>query len=169
MNPSPLNRNLKFFSEEEYQFYLGLAREHMSSIDDKILFIKINKEKSQVDDIYGEGYKEEIHYEEPIEIPAIVKLNPPDNKAYVEDKGVLRYEEYGKLEVHMLLVDVELFKADITYGDILGYQISETQTIYFEIANDAQKFYENNKTMFGYRAFWKTIVGVPTQINIDRL
>lgn len=169
MNPSPLNRNNKFFSEEEYRYHLDLAREHMASIDDKVLFIKVNKVKSQIDDIYGEGYKEEIHYEEAIELPAIVKLNAPDNKAYVESKGVLRYEETGNLDVHLLLYDIEQFEVDITYGDFLGYQVSETKTLYFEIADDAKKFYENSKTMFGYRAFWKTILGVPTQINLDRL
>lgn len=165
-NPTPLNRNTKFFSEEEYQYYLGLAREHMSSVDDRILFIKINKQKSQVDDVYNEGYSEEIHYENPIELPAIVKLKEGENSSYIEQKSLLRFEEYGNIEVHLLLVDIENYKADITYGDILGYQLSETKTIYFEISNDAQKFYENSKTMFGYRAFWKTIIGVPTQLKL---
>lgn len=169
MNLSPLNRNTKFFSEEEYQYHLDLAREHLASIDSKVIFLKVDKVESQTDDLYGNGYTEQQTVLPPIEIPAIVKFETPENKSYIEDKGVLRYEEYGNLIVSMLLSDLEQLKAEITYGDYIGYRIDETTIVYFEVSNDAQKHFENNKMMFGYKPFWKTIVCTPTQINLDLL
>lgn len=169
MNVTPINRNQKFFSEEEYLYYLDMAREHMASLDTKVLFIKIDKEKSQIDDLYGEGYKTEITVKEAIEIPAIIKFGIPENKTYIEDKGILRYEEFGNLEVNVLLEDIKQMNAHITYGDYVGYQVDESTIVYFEVSNDAQKHYENSKSFFGYRPFWKTITCVPSQINLELL
>ena len=167
MNLSPLNRNNKYFSEKEYQYYVEQGREYLKTIDTSFLFIKVIKEQSQIDDLYGEAYNEEITYAEPIQIPAVIELTEGENKAYVESKGMIRYEEYGNLLCHVLLADLELYGADITYGDFLGYRVSETEVIYFEVGDDNQKAEENNKVFLGYRKFWKTIVGVPTSQTFD--
>lgn len=167
MNLSPLNRQNKFFSENEFQYYISQARAYMSYTNTNFYFIKVNKDESQIDDIYGETYIEEISYEEPIIIPAVIDLQEPDNKAYVADKGMVRYEEYGNLLLHVLLADLELHGADITYGDFVGYRVSETTVIYFEVVNDAQKHYENSKTYMGFKSFWKTIVCSPTNQTFD--
>lgn len=162
MDLSPLNHNNKYFSEEEYRFYLDSAREYIASVGTSVIFYKVNKSKSQIDDLYGEGYKEEVYLDEPIEIPGIVKFEEPQNKSYVSDKGLLRYEEYGNLSVSFLLDDLELYKADITYGDYIGYRVSETEVIYFQVANDSQKHFQNKNTFLGYRSYWKKVTCVPT-------
>jgi hypothetical protein len=162
MNIGPLNHVNKFFSQEEYDYYVSASREHLTSVDTKIIFYKVDKEKSVIDDLYGEAYEEEVKTMSPVEIPALIKFEEPKNKAYIEDKGMLRYEEYGNLVVHLLLADLDALKVEITYGDYVGYRVSETKVIYFQVANDAQKHYENSKTFMGYRAFWKTIVCTPT-------
>jgi hypothetical protein len=162
MNISPLNHNNKFFSEEEYRYYMDMSREHLASIDTKVLFYKVNKQKSQVDDLYGEAYAEEIYLNEPIEIPALIKFEAPENKAYVSDKSILRYEEYGNLTVYLLLEDLELYKAEIVYGDYIGYRVSETQVLYFQVSNDSQKHFQNKNTFLGYRSYWKQLTCVPT-------
>lgn len=167
MNLSPLNRQNKFFSEREFDYYLYLAREYMKTSGQEVYFIKVNKEQTEIDDVYNEGYIGEITYEEPITIPAIVKLENPDNKAYLDNKGMGRFEEYGNLIIHLLLDDLEQYGADITYGDFMGYRVSSTKVIYFEISNDAQKHYENSKTYMGYKSFWKTIVCTPTNKTFD--
>lgn len=167
MNLSPFNRNNKYFSENEYQYYLELSRSYMSTIDTSFYFIKVDKEQSQIDDLYGESYKEEITYKEPIEVPAVIELEEPENKSYIDPKGLIRYEEYGNLKLHVLIDDLARLGADITYGDYVGYRVSETQVIYFEVANDAQKSFENSKTFIGYRNYWKTITCVPTNKTFD--
>ena len=167
MNLSPFNRQNKFFSEREFQYYLEQSREHLAGINTSFYFIKVNKEQSQIDDLYGESYVEEISYEDPIEIPAIVKLNESENKSYVDNKGLVRFEEYGNLLLHVLLADLEALNADITYGDFIGYRVSETQVLYFEVSNDAQKSFENNKSFAGYKYFWKTITCAPTNYTFD--
>lgn len=167
MNLSPLNRNNKFFSENEYQYYLDMSREHLKTIDTSFYFVKVIKEESQVDDLYGEAYDEEITYAEPVIIPAIVELEESENKAYVESKGAFRYEEYGNLKLHVLLEDLEIHNVDITYGDFVGYRVSETKVIWFEVANDAKKAFDNNKFFLGYRNFWKTITCAPTNTTFE--
>jgi hypothetical protein len=161
MNISPFNHNNKFFSEEEYRYYVDSSREHMASLNTKIIFYKVNKEKSQIDDLYGEAYKEEIQLNSPIEIPAIVKLEVSENKAYASDKSMLRYEEYGNLTASLLISDLELYNANITYGDYIGYRVSEILVLFFEVSNDQQKFYQNKNTFLGYKSFWKTITCTP--------
>lgn len=163
---TPLNRLSKFFSENEFDYYVDMAREHLSSVDTKILFIKVNKEKSVTDDLYGEGYTEELYFENPIEIPAIIELKPSKNEDY-SGSGTIRCEEYGNLEVSFLLDDLEKYKADVSYGDYIGYRVDDNKEIYFEVANDARKAYDNQKTMFGYKPVWKTVLCTPTKKQFD--
>jgi hypothetical protein len=167
MNLSPLNRNNKFFSEREFNYYSYLAREYMKTSGQEIYFIKVDKQQTEIDDVYNEGYIGEISYFEPIIIPALVKLEEPDNKAYVENKGAARFEEYGNLIVHFLLEDLQQDNTEITYGDFIGYRVSETQVLYFEVANDAQKHFENSKTYMGYKSYWKSVVCTPTNKTFD--
>jgi hypothetical protein len=161
MDLSPINHNNKFFSEEEYRYYIDMARDYMATLGTKIYFYKVNKQKSQIDDLYGEAYEEEVHLNEKIEIPAVVKFEESENKAYISDKALLRFEEYGNLKVSLLLADLDLYQADITYGDYVGYRVSETQVIYFQVANDAQKHFQNKNTFLGYKSYYKTIICTP--------
>jgi hypothetical protein len=168
MDLSPVNRNQKFFSEEEYQYYLGMAREHMASIDSKVYFIKIIKEKSQVNAVYNEGFDQEIYNDEAVEIPALFKLESSTNETYIADKGMVRYEEYGNLKVHFLIDDLKKLDVQISYGDIIAIRLDETKLIYFEVSNDAKKI-ESDKLFFGYKAFWNTITCVQSnkQFELD--
>lgn len=157
MDLSPVNRNQKFYSETEYQYYLDMAKEHMASVDSKVYFIKIIKEKSQVNAVYNEGSDQEIYHDEAVEIPALFKLEPSSNESYIAEKGMVRYEEYGNLQVHVLLDDLKKLEVEITYGDIIAIREDETNVIYFEVTNDSKKSFDNSKMSFGYKAFWKTI------------
>jgi hypothetical protein len=165
MNISPMNHNNKFFSEEEYRYYVDSAREHMASLNTKIIFYKVNKEKSQIDDLYGEAYKEEIQLDSPIEIPAIVKLDASENKAYSTDKSILRYEEYGNLSASLLISDLELYKANITYGDYIGYPVTETDIRYFSVSNDGKKNYDNKHTIMGWKGAFRSITCAPVDAS----
>ena len=76
MNLAPLNNNNKFFSDNEYNYYVSQAREHLASLDTKIIFYKVNKAKSQIDDLYGEAYEEfESSEEDVIEIQSADRMS----------------------------------------------------------------------------------------------
>ena len=160
MNIAPLNNNNKFFSDNEYNYYVSQAREHLASLDTKIIFYKVNKAKSQIDDLYGEAYEEEVTLDSPIEIPAIIKIEASENKSYISDKSILRFEEYGNLTASLLVQDLEFYNANIVYGDYIAYRFSETQILYFQVANDSQKLSSKN-TFLGYKPYWKTITCTP--------
>ena len=160
MNLAPLNNNNKFFSDNEYNYYVSQAREHLDSLDTKIIFYKVNKAQSQIDDLYGEAYEEEVTLNSPIEIPAIVKIEAPENKSYISDKTILRFEEYGNLTASLLIGDLDFYNANIVYGDYIGYRLTETQVLYFQVVNDMQKLGSKN-TFLGYKPYWKTITCAP--------
>ena len=46
---------------------------------------------------------------------------------------------------------------DISIGDYIGYQVDETEIIYFSVSNAGEKNYDNKHTIMGYKGAFRTI------------
>ena len=125
-----------------------------------IILYRVDRDKTAIDDIYGESYTQEIRYLPPVELAGLIKIDSPTNKNY-GSKGQLRYLESGNLtfSVHTELLD-EL-DVKITYGDYIAYPIDETKVKYFTVVNDGSVDFDNEHTNKGYRSFYKTIICTP--------
>jgi hypothetical protein len=49
---------------------------------------------------------------------------------------------------------------EISYGDYIGYAVSETEIRYYTVVNDGVKNFDNIHTIMGYKAAFRTIVCV---------
>lgn len=161
MNTKPINRVNKFFGEDEFKFEIELGLEFLESdLNSVITLYQVDKEKTQVDDLYGEAFAEEIKVKPPIEIPAFVFFEPASNESYAD--GRLRFEEYGNLNVSFYLKTLNDLNVDICYGDYVSYQIDEDTNVYFQVTNDNQKHFNNRKMMGAYKPYYRTVTCVPT-------
>lgn len=157
----PVTRLNKFFSDEDFLLEQNLSREFIEGdLNMTVILYRVDRDKSAVDDIYGESTVEEIRYLPPIELAGLVKIEAPQNKSY-GPKSSLRFLEIGNLifSVHQALLD-EL-DVDIRYGDYIAYPISETSLKYFTVSNDGKVFFDNAHTNKGYRGFYRTITCTP--------
>jgi hypothetical protein len=158
----PINRVNKFFSAEDFNLEVELGREYIEGdINMTVVLYQVNREESDTDDIYGEAEKDGIRFKIPVELSVIVLFNEPENKTYNQGVGSLRYLQDGQLKFGVYDSQLKEMDAEITYGDYIGYAVSETEMRYFSVVNDGKKNYDNAHTILGFKGAFRTILCAP--------
>jgi hypothetical protein len=73
--------------------------------------------------------------------------------------------EPGNIRISVYQSHLDELGVDIEFGDYVGYYESETRVRYYSVANDGRVVSDNKHTYGGYKAFYRTIVGVPVNDN----
>lgn len=92
-------------------------------------------------------------------------LETPENKTYNANSGSLRYLQDGKLTFDVYTSQLRELDVDISFGDYIGYIVSEIEIRYFTVVNDGKKNYDNAHTILGYKGIYRTITCAPVDEN----
>ena len=156
---TPITRINKFFSEEDFNLEISMGRESVEGDGNfTIILYRVDREMSEYDDVYGEASKNGIRFFPPIELKVIPMLAEATNNTYNKDSGSLRYLQDGNLTFGIYDAQLNELKTSISYGDYIGYPVTETEIRYFSVVNDGVKNYDNKHTIMGYRSAFRTIV-----------
>lgn len=157
----PITRVDKFFSEEDFNLEQEFGREFVEGdLNLTVVLFRIDKKRTNVDDLYGEAYTDEMRFFPPVELKVILTLDTPENKSY-NNNGSMRYLEHGRLTFGIYQNQLEELNVDVSYGDYIGYQETETKMKYFVVVNDGLINSDNTHTILGYKGFYRTIVCSP--------
>lgn len=160
-NKVPINRVNKFFSGEDFDLEIKMGREYLEGdLNMSVILFRVDRIASETDSIYGETIKDGITYLPPVEIKCLVNLMEPENKSYNSD-GSLRYLQDGQLMLIIYQKHLDELGVDITYGDYIGYQVTESEMRYFSVVNDGIKNYNNSNTILGYKGAYRKILCAP--------
>lgn len=165
-NLVPINRANKFFSGDDFDLEQSFGMEYVEN-DLHMTFVlyRVDAQTTESDDVYNEAPKGGIKFKLPIEISGIIKLDSPENKAYNSGSGSLRYLQDGLLTVILYSKQLKRLNVEISYGDYIGYAVSETEMRYFVVTNDGKKNYDNAHTIIGYKGAFRTIKCAPADPN----
>tara|TARA_B100000927_G_scaffold23429_2_gene17702 strand:+ start:11500 stop:12021 length:522 start_codon:yes stop_codon:yes gene_type:complete len=155
----PINRVNKFFSEEDFNLEVSFGREAVEGDGNFVVVLyRVDRERTESDDLYGEAVKDGIKFFPPVELRVVPIMNEPDNKAYNSGAGSVRYLQDGQLTFGIYDAQLEELGVELSYGDYIGYQVSETDVRYFSVTNDGVKNYDNKHTIMGYKGAFRTIL-----------
>lgn len=158
---TPITRINKFFSEEDYNLEISMSREMVEGDGNFVVILyRVNREMSESDNLYGEASKDGIRYYPPIELKVIPTLAEPENKSYNKD-GSMRYLQDGNLSFGIYDAQLIELKTSISYGDYIGYAVTETEIRYYSVVNDGIKNFDNKHTIMGYKGATRTVVCAP--------
>lgn len=161
-NKLPITRLSKFFSQDDFDINVQMGQEYLhGDINMKLVLYRVDREKTDQDNVYAEIGKDDIRYFPPVEFNALVKIEDPKNSTY--RNGLVRYNEPGNLILSVYIRHLEELKIDIKYGDYIGYPDSEEKLRYYTVSNDGKVTSDNKHKMFGYKPHYRTITCVPTQ------
>ena len=162
---TPITRINKFFSEEDFDLEISMGREAIEGDGNFTLILyRVNREMTEHDDLYGEASKDGIRYFPPVELKVIPIMDTPENKAYNKDGG-LRYMQDGQLTFGIYDAQLSEMDTEISYGDYIGYPVTETEIRYFSVVNDGVKNYDNKHTIMGYKGAFRTVVCASVDAN----
>lgn len=167
---NPITRNTKFFGERQYQLYMNYISQYIKDqLNIKLVLFRVDRNKTNVDEVYTESGNK-VRFLPPVEINvAELNIEEAENKTYINNVSVGRYQEHGNLDFSILLTELEEKNIDILYGDVIGFPETETSIKYYSVVNDGKINFDNDHMLFGYKPFFRSIKCVTldeTQINI---
>jgi hypothetical protein len=158
----PITRLTKFFSEDDFKLNQQIGQEYLhGDLNMKLVLFRINTQRTDIDNVYGEVGKDQIKFFPPVEFNGLVKIEEPKNSTY--KNGLNRYLEPGNMVVSVYISHLEELKIDIKYGDFIGYPESEEKVRYYTVVNDGKVISDNKHNMFGFKPYYRTITCVPAQ------
>jgi hypothetical protein len=157
-NRLPITRLSKFFGQDDFDLQVRMGQEYLQGdLNMKIVLYRVDRQKTDIDDVYLEAGTDQIKYFPPVEFRGLVKIDPPKNETYKD--GLIRYLEPGNIIISTYQKQLDELKIDIRYGDYLGYAESETKMRYYVVVNDGKVVSDNKHNMFGYKPYYRTIIG----------
>ena len=159
---TPITRINKFFSEEDFFLEISMGRESVEGDGNfTVILYRVDRDKTQYDELYGEAERDGIRYFPPVELKVVPILDEPENKTYNQDSGSLRFLQDGNFTFGIYDAQLTELKTSISYGDYIGYPISENNVRFFSVVNDGIKNFDNKHTIMGYKSAFRTIVCAP--------
>lgn len=154
----PINRNNKFFSMEDFNLEISMGREAIEGDGNFVVILyRVDREMTESDDLYGEAVKDGIRFFPPVELRVVPILNEAENKAYNTGAGSLRYLDDGQLTFGIYEAQLAELDVELSYGDYIGYPVTETEVRFFSVVNDGIKNYDNTHTIMGYKGAFRTV------------
>lgn len=161
-NKLPITRLSKFFGQDDFDLNVQMGKEYLhGDLNMKLVLYQVDREKTDVDEVYAETGKDDIKFLPPVEFNAIVKVEEPKNVAY--QSGIVRYNEPGNLIFSVYISHLNELNIDIRYGDYIGYAESESRLRFYTVVNDGKVTSDNKHNMFGYKPFYRTLTCSPAQ------
>lgn len=166
-NKLPITRISKFFGQDDFDLHIQLGEEYLhGDLNMKLILYRVDREKTPIDDVYGEVGSDDIKYFPPVEFNGLVKIEQANNKSY--KGGYLRYLEPGNMLVSVYIKHLEELNIDVRYGDFIGYPESETRIRFYNVIDDGKVVSSNKQNMFGYKPFYRNIICAPVLNNAFR-
>lgn len=161
----PINRLNKFFSATDYDLEVSMGRESVEGDGAfKVVLFEVDRNMTTTD-IYNEASKDGVVYKTPVELLVVPMFGEPDNMAFNKSAGTLRDLQDGSFVFIVYQSQLDDLGVNISYGDYIGYQTSETEMRYFNVSNDGSKFYDNKHTIMGYKGAFRTVTCSPVDYN----
>jgi hypothetical protein len=162
---TPITRINKFFSEEDFNLEISMGREAIEGDGNFTLILyRVDRQLTESDNVYGEASKDGIRFLPPVELRVIPLISEAQNKAY-EKNGSLRYIQDGKLSFGIYDSQLTELKVSLSYGDYIGYPVTETEIRYFSVVNDGIKNFDNKHTIMGYKGAFRSIDCAPVDAS----
>jgi hypothetical protein len=159
-NRVPITRLNKFFAEEDFNLDISMGEEWLhGDMNFTVVLYRVDKQKTNTDDVYGEALTNGIQFLTPIELKGYVKIDAPANSDYANSK--LSQIEPGNMTFSIYQNYLNQLAVEISLGDYIGYYETEDKVRYYTVVNDGRVNSDNKHTYGGYKKFYRTIIAAP--------
>ena len=163
---TPITRNDKFYSEEDFEYETDLLMEYLEEdLNQTVVVYEVDRQKTNLNAIYKEAKDGQIRFKPPKEIPCMYELKDADIKTYDSKTNTGVYVVNGNLILHVMPKILEKYKWDIRRGDYIGLQIDTNRMVYFSVVNDGKVNTANRYHVGAYKIAWREITCAPVPEN----
>ena len=161
----PITRNNRFYGEEDFALEINMGIEYLTGdIDFRVVLYRVDYEKTNQDDLYGEVEASQIKYKSPIELSCSLSLKPKNNKQY-NPNGTLIREEWGNLEFNIYEQQLKELGIEINKGDYVAYPVRPDYIKYFSVVDNDMVNDDTSRLLGLKMGFYRHIVCTPTDMS----
>ena len=161
------NRMGLFMSDNSFDLDVMYGRNFLQTDNaQRVKVHKINLLKTKSHELYGQSKTKDKVFMPPVEISVMVNIEDGKQEYYGSNAGGIARDDSGNISFGVYLKELEEKQFEIDRGDIIEYNMSGEKNRYYEVESANNVTDETQKTIGGFKSYWKRIVGVPVKEDV---
>jgi len=161
------NRMGLFMNDNSFELDVMYGRNFLQTDNaQRVKIYKINLIETKTHSLYGQTKQKDKKFMPPVEISAIVTIEAGKQEYYGGNQGGIARDDSGNISFGVYLKELEEKHLEIDRGDIIEYNMSGEKNRYYEVESANNVTDETNKTIGGFKPYWKRITGVPVKEDV---
>ena len=132
----------------------------------EVIIYKVNIIKTKTHDLYGQSKTKDKVFYSPVPINVMITVGANSQKYYGDGAGGISREDTGPLVFGVYSKELEEKKLDIARGDYVKYNMGGEQSRYYEIEIADNVIDTTDKTIGGFKPYWRKITAVPVKEDV---
>jgi len=156
-----------FMSENSFNLDVEYGRDYLQTDHvDHVTLYKVNVTKTKSHKLYGQSKAKDKVFFSPVKLNVMVNVLPSEQKYYGDNPGGIARQDTGNLSFGVYLDELKEKKVDMIRGDYIEYNMSGDHNRYYEIQNADIITDTTDKTIGGFKPYFKRIVAVPVKEDV---
>lgn len=159
-----------FMSENSFDLDVELGRNFLHTDNAQyITLYRINIIETKTHSLYGQSRAGDKKFLTPVKLNVMIAIDDSNQKYYGDNSGGISRDDTGNLSFGIYLKELKEKNVEINRGDIIEYNLSGDKNRYYEVENANIVDATTNKTIGGFKNYWKKIIAVPVKEDVIRL
>jgi len=156
-----------FMTENSYNLQILYGRNYLKTNNAQEVFVhKINILESKSHNLYGQTKPKDKKYLPPIRLSVMINIAEESQEYYGDTVEGISRDDTGNLKFGVYLDELNEKKIEIDRGDLIEYNMSGEKDRYYEVENANLITDATNKTIGGFKPYFKTILAVPVKEDV---
>jgi len=161
------NRMGLFMTENSFELDVMYGRNFLQTDNaQEIILHKINLIETKSHNLYGQAKTKDKKYMLPIRISVMITVEDGKQENYGGYQGGIARDDSGNIIFGVYLKELEEKQIEIDRGDVIEYNISGQKNRYYEVESANNVTDTTNKTIGGFKSYWKRVTGVPVKEDV---
>lgn len=156
-----------FMSENSFNLDIAYGRNYMETDHHQTVTIyRVNVVKSQSHSLYGQTKSKDKKFFTPVKLNVMVSIESTQQSYLGGNSGGIVREDTGNLEFGVYLKELEEKSVEINRGDYIEYNMNGERPRYYEVENAENVTDTTEKTIGGFKSYWKKVTAVPIKEDV---
>jgi len=161
------NRYGLFMTDNSFDLDIMYGRNFLETDNaQEIILHKINIVESKSHALYGQTKSKDKKFFAPVRIKVMITVEEGKQDNYGGNPGGIARDDTGNISFGVYLKELEDKKTEIDRGDIIEYNLSGEKNRFYEVESANNVTDTTNKTIGGFKSYWKRVVGVPVKEDV---
>lgn len=156
-----------FMTNNSFDLDVMYGRNYLQTDNSQEVVIhKINILESKSHNLYGQTKTKDKKFMPPVRIKVMINVEESRQENYGGNPSGIARDDSGNISFGVYLRELEEKQIEIDRGDIIEYNMSGEKKRYYEVESANNVTDETNKTIGGFKPYWKKITGVPVKEDV---